>query len=835
MLSRCVVLGAAATILCAASAFAQTVTFSPTTYPYNLWNVQAWSNGTVRADLNGDGREDFVTTNNDQFDMNCTGSFTVVLSTGDGQYAAPVCYTLPSGNAALFAAGDFYNDGVLSLAVVNDQGTLFIYGNNGTGVLVINNSNSFELEGLPVGLVTADVNHDGIVDLIYDLPSSSGGALFTLLGKGGGYFNTPAIGTAFTMSNAPAWELYVGDFDNDSNTDIMVEGAAQVEDEILYGNGKGGFTAGPIVGGTAPKYIAYANFDIDNDGTMDLIGAPFTGNPEGANTYYDTLDIEWGHSDRALTSQTVSLKNCTASGAPPIVADFNGDGNNDILVVEASDCKGDGPYTLNVMLGNGSGTFQPEQVVYSSNDWIAEWHVMRASHSSKPDVALWQAQLVGGNEIASQQEVVLVNTSSGGFPSCTAPNFSATGINICSPTSTTGATSPVTFSLGGSNQSAGRDMELRIDGVKVDESLKETYSHYSFLNATEVLSAGQHTVTAYSVGWDYTLKSNTFDLNVGNSTCALPSSPGLNICSPINGASVASPVLVQASGTVSGSILRMEVWVDGVKEYSTFGSDTLQTSLNIAPGMHMFTYYVVNTAGDLWSQSTYAAAKYQYQVSLLVAGAQNVINGQVSVDSSGSVTVQLNGVTASTTFAVQFCPNGLFGASNPACFNVGSVSSNSSGNATTTMAFPKAGSWGGDFELVSNGTTVYQTTYMPGVNAQVYLSTLQPYSTLNQQGVIADSPQNLLSGGSVTLSNGYFQFQLTGALPNAIYSVGECPLIAGSDCYTLDNTRGGTSDFTTNDSGDVTFSVLNDGVFGDILTAGSTGSASYFEGGFLIP
>jgi hypothetical protein len=80
------------------------------------------------------------------------------------------------------------------------------------------------------------------------------------------------------------------------------------------------------------------------------------------------------------------------------------------------------------MLGNGSGAFQPEQVVYSSSDWIAEWHVMRASQSSKPDVTLWQAQLVDGNEIASQEELVLVNTTSGGFPSCTAPNFSSTGI-----------------------------------------------------------------------------------------------------------------------------------------------------------------------------------------------------------------------------------------------------------------------------------------------------------------------------------------------------------------------------------------------------------------------
>jgi hypothetical protein len=606
MFSRCVVISAAAALLCAASATCQTVTFNTTTYPYNLWNEQAGPNGTLRADLNGDGREDFVTTNNDGFNSNCTGSFTVTLSTGDGKYAAPVCYTVPNGNAILFAAGDFFNNGLLDVAVVNDQGTLFIYQNNGAGVL--NNTNSFELEGIPAGMVAADVNHDGITDLVYVLDAPNGGtsnSLFTLLGIGQGAFKDGPT-TAFTMNKEPASALYVGDFDGDSNVDILVEGASEVEDEILYGNGKGGFTMGPIVGGTAPKYTVYSAFDIDSDGTMDLIGAPFTGNPEGANTFYNTLDIEWGHSNRTLTSQTITLKNCTASGAPPVVADFNGDGNNDILVVEAADCKGDGPYTLNVMLGNGSGTFEPEQVVYSSSDWIAEWHVMRASQSSKPDVTLWQAQLVDGNEISNQEEEVLVNTTSGGFPSCTSPNFSATGINVCSPTSTAGAISPVTFSFGGANQTAGRDMELWIDGAKVDETLKETYSHYDFLRATKSLSEGEHTVTAYAVGWDYTLTSTTFDLNVGSSTCPPPSSDGLNICSPVYDSTVVSPVLAFASGKVSGSILRMEVWVDGVKKYSTFGSDTLKTSITLAPGMHMFTYYAVNTEGELWSESTYA-------------------------------------------------------------------------------------------------------------------------------------------------------------------------------------------------------------------------------------
>ena len=229
------------------------------------------------------------------------------------------------------------------------------------------------------------------------------------------------------------------------------------------------------------------------------------------------------------------------------------------------------------------------------------------------------------------------------------------------------------------------------------------------------------------------------------------------------------------------------------------------------------------------------AAKNQYESSLYGSPIQSPTYGQVSVDTTGNVTFQLAGVTDSTAFTAQFCPAATFGSTNPACFNVGSMSSDSSGNATTSMAFPKSGSWGGDFELVSNGTTVYQTTYVHGVNSQVYMSTLQPDSIVNGQGNNPSLlPQDPLTSGSITLSNGSFQFQLTGAVPNAIYSAGECPLVSGSSCYQLDSSQH-VSGFTTNGSGDVTFTVLDDMVGGDILSVRRDGTAGGFEGGFLVP
>ena len=100
MFSRRVVISATVVLLSAltaAGASAQSVTFTTTTYPNNnLWSQSGGTNGHIRADLNGDGREDFISQIDGSFNAGCTGSFAVTLSTGDGAYSAPVCSTIPN-------------------------------------------------------------------------------------------------------------------------------------------------------------------------------------------------------------------------------------------------------------------------------------------------------------------------------------------------------------------------------------------------------------------------------------------------------------------------------------------------------------------------------------------------------------------------------------------------------------------------------------------------------------------------------------------------------------------------------------------------------------------
>jgi len=598
-------LGASLFLAFTASAIPSSAQVTFTTHTYtgnNLWSQNEGRNGHIHADLNDDGREDFISENDASFNSGCTGSFAVTLSNGDGSYAAPVCYTIPSGVALFFAVGDFQGGGYIDVAVTNDQGDLYIYQNEGTGALTL--IQSYQLQGEASGLVAAEVNQGGWPDLVYDVANATSDTqtLYVMNGVGGGAFE-PGPSTTFSMGGEPAGGLAVGDFDGDGHGDILVLGVSQVVNQILYGDGTGDFTATPSFG---PQQ-RYDPADPNSDGAESTIGVL-----PSATGFSNTLDLEYGHYNRVPTSQHIALKSC-AVGGNPVFADFDGDGNNDIVVAEDSDCKGDGPYTLNFMknIGNGSltPTFAPEQVIYSTADYIWSESVMRASHSSKPDLTVFQSELVDGNQIVNPEQLVLVNTTAGGFPSCTPSDGFATGIDVCSPTSITGATSPVTFSFGGSSQAPARDMEIWVDGTKVNENLHNNYSYYSFGKATVSLSAGNHSVSAISVGWDDSLKIQTFPLTVGSDPCPPPSEDGINICSPINDSTTHSPVLVYAAGNSVGYgyIVRMEVWVDGVKQFTSYNSNTLQARLNLSPGWHRFDYYVVSSEqGIEWETTVYS-------------------------------------------------------------------------------------------------------------------------------------------------------------------------------------------------------------------------------------
>jgi Bacterial Ig-like domain len=232
--------------------------------------------------------------------------------------------------------------------------------------------------------------------------------------------------------------------------------------------------------------------------------------------------------------------------------------------------------------------------------------------------------------------------------------------------------------------------------------------------------------------------------------------------------------------------------------------------------------------------STGPSPTLQYQATLFPTAAGT---GQVSVDTSGNVTVQLAGATASTTYAVQFCPavNDSDGVTAPACISAGSVNTDASGSGSSTTMFPQAGSWAGDFQLNSGTKIEYMTGLTvsgdPGYSSQVYMSTLQPESTTNGKGVVTTAaPQNPLTSGAVTYSKGSLVFSVTGATPDTAYTTvqSETVYLDGSGSYAL-------SELTTDASGNGSSTAPVSGGSGGDLFAVLSNSGAGFIGGFSVP
>ncbi len=211
------------------------------------------------------------------------------------------------------------------------------------------------------------------------------------------------------------------------------------------------------------------------------------------------------------------------------------------------------------------------------------------------------------NELQEKTVVFTVGSTTGGGTggtTCAAP--ASPGVNICSPLNGSTVTSPVTISAAGLNNGSTSGMDVWIDGQKFN-----WYGGTTTVNAQATLAAGTHQLDIYAVGANGDLQKNTSVFTVGSSTsggggtgggsgsCAQPASAGVNICAPLNGSTVTSPVTISAAGRNSGTTSGMDVWIDGVKFNWYGGTTTVSAQATLAAGSHELDIYAVGTNGEL--------------------------------------------------------------------------------------------------------------------------------------------------------------------------------------------------------------------------------------------
>ena len=311
-----------------------TATASPALLPQvtTSTGVNSLPDWTTLADINGDGKQDLVTS------VFGTDSVNVQLGNGDG--------TFQPATSILIAAG--FGPAENHLVSLRGNGTL--------------------------DLIVASFNVNQIA---------------VLLGNGNGTFQSPTFYTVGSATNTPT-SLTTGDFDHDSNLDVAVANTGDNTVSIFLGNGSGSLTplGAPIRVGRDPEAIRAGDFNNDgysdlavanyNDGTVTTLlnneNGTFTATTisvgSGAGSGPQALAINGSGSNLLLAvanfkDNTISVLQSNGSGAfgaqkivsvgkgPDDVgfADFNGDGIFDLAVSNYTD------NTVSLVLGSSAGTY----------------------------------------------------------------------------------------------------------------------------------------------------------------------------------------------------------------------------------------------------------------------------------------------------------------------------------------------------------------------------------------------------------------------------------------------------------------------------------------------
>jgi hypothetical protein len=222
-------------------------------------------------DMNKDGKLDLV------------GQWGVALGNGDGTFQ--MTKPLPSNLVFYggFVASDFNRDGFPDVAFIgapsSDPNNLQIHVLLGDGKGGFSSDTPYSAPELFADVNAADVNHDGIPDLIYGTLNISQTPYFAgigvALGKGDGTFGPAALFNGpYYYAGEDGAAVITGDFNRDGNVDVLLSEFGRVE--YFQGHGDGTFDNGE-------EYVTFENspvpasarnqygvFDINGDGFADI-------------------------------------------------------------------------------------------------------------------------------------------------------------------------------------------------------------------------------------------------------------------------------------------------------------------------------------------------------------------------------------------------------------------------------------------------------------------------------------------------------------------------------------------------------------------------------------
>jgi hypothetical protein len=305
------------------------------------------------------------------------------------------------------------------------------------------------------GMAVADINGDGKPDIV--VTDNAVKRVFIYLNDGNGSFGAPKT-IDINMTALGPGKIIAGDFNEDSKQDLIIGTVAGLQaDLLLLGNGDGTFTQQPDLPGSY-GFVKGVPVDINGDQHLDLIlggngsiflylgdgrgnfqlqsfpnqggSGLFTGvatadfNKDGKLDFVTASPLQVagirtfiGNGDGSFASP-ISLSTTLANAQPGslAVADFDGDGNPDLLL--------GANYVTAMFPGKGDGSF----------DGSKPYYLATADTTSTQDAygsLVASADMDGDKKIDAvvaddngQTINILLNDGTGKFPQST-PDFSA--------------------------------------------------------------------------------------------------------------------------------------------------------------------------------------------------------------------------------------------------------------------------------------------------------------------------------------------------------------------------------------------------------------------------
>jgi hypothetical protein len=443
-------------------------------------------------------------------------------------------------------------------------------------------SNTFYTDsqtGEALGITSGDFNRDGKPDVA--VGTGQGVDIWTNIGSG--KFTGPV---SYGLSAIGA-SVLAADINNDGWLDLVVLSANDYSSGVtqlltLLNNGDGTFRNGTAITTQLPPQ-SFALGDLNNDGKVDLVALACDYSTTTAKCQFEVL---LGSGTGTFSPhQTLAVANAGVSG--PVLADMNGDGKLDLVNTRSP--------KVFVWPGTGSGSFStPTSFQPPGTDGVVGPVVGDFNNDARLDLAVLQNHCgVDGCDNTSSQTVYVYKNNG---------SLSFSLASTLTPAGAAGSTLYVSDLNGDQNM----DLILLNNNFRYGD-----YAEYLLgkgnltfgstmsgpagntdLVARDFNLDSRHDIAAsvqMGGGWVAAINTSAF------TNCTPPSSANLaaKICGPANNSSVASPVLVRASGNSPAGIQRLEVWIDGVKKYEKW-NDQMAKKFTLAAGSHKITVVAVD-------------------------------------------------------------------------------------------------------------------------------------------------------------------------------------------------------------------------------------------------